>query len=208
MKYDITDFSTKDSSEYNSSVALYEDALNQVDSDLLNFKEASLYRDEIPTRLRRKTHNSPDFLDESKARKKMNADTSAIAELTNSVRINEELMFGAGQDALETELIKGGLGLDILKAFKKHNVTGKAIWDSLKSLKSYVGANTDILAAMDTLKDASEGKASEEEVETNETEDEDLDERISNKNTDILSEKVRNIQKRLAEKNLRRLLLK
>lgn len=208
MKYDITDFSTKDSSEYNNSVALYEDALSQVDSDLLNFKEASIYRDEIPTRLRKKTHNSPDFLDESKSRKKMNADTSAIAELTNTTRMNEELMFGAGQDALEAELIKGGLGLDILKAFKKHNVTGKAIWDSLKSLKSYVGANTDILAAMDTLKDASESIDSTEETETNEDENEDLDERASNKNTDALSEKVRNIQKRLAEKNLRKLLLK
>lgn len=222
MNYDITDFSTKDSSEYNNSIALYKDALKQVDSDLLNFKEASVYRDKIPTRLRKKTHNSPDFLDENKARRKMNADTSAIAELTDkySNRLSETLMFGSNKEDLENELIKGGLGKDILKVFKKHNITGKAIWDSLTSLKSYIGADPDILTSLQSLQslqsDSSEDvedenyDEDEDEEEDSSDESEDLEEEedleASNSDTDILSERFRNIQKRLAERNLRKLL--
>lgn len=217
MNYDITDFSTKDSSEYNNSIALYKDALKQVDSDLLNFKEASVYRDKIPTRLRKKTHNSPDFLDENKARRKMNADTSAIAELTDkySNRLSETLMFGSNKEDLENELIKGGLGKDILKVFKKHNITGKAIWDSLASLKSYIGADPDILTSLQSLQsdsseDVEDENYDEDEEEDSSDESEELEEEedleASNSDTDILSERFRNIQKRLAERNLRKLL--
>lgn len=226
MKRDITDFSMKDSSEYNKSVSMYADALDEVDSDLLSFEESFKYRDPIPTKLREKTHNSPDFLDEDRiAKRKMNADTNAVQELSEKYKnLKEELMFGSNQDDLEAELIQGGLGLDVLKAFKKHGVTGKAIWDSLKSLKSFLGADPSVMDAINELKDKanvvsdesdedvedetstdeSEEETADEEDSVNE--DEDLDEESDNEDAEVLSEKIKRIQKRIAEKRLRDML--
>lgn len=219
MKRDITDFSTKDSSEYKNSVAMYADALDEVDSDLLNFEESFKYRDPIPTKLREKTHNSADFLDEDRiARRKMNADTNAVQELSEKYNnLKEELMFGSNQNDLEVELIQGSLGLDILKVFKKHNITGSAIWESFKLLKSYIGATPDILEAINELKDKVNVVSDESDEETSdkskdeesvENEDEDLDEESDNTDTDteVLTEKIKNIQRRIAEKRLRDML--
>lgn len=221
MKRDITDFSTKDSSEYKNSVAMYADALDEVDSDLLNFEESFKYRDPIPTKLREKTHNSADFLDEDRiARRKMNADTNAVQELSEKYNnLKEELMFGSNQNDLEVELIQGSLGLDILKVFKKHNITGSAIWESFKLLKSYIGATPDILEAINELKDKVNAVSDEsDEDESEDTEDdkaastesvdEDLDEESDNTDTDteVLTEKIKNIQRRIAEKRLRDML--
>lgn len=210
MKRDITDFSTKDSSEYKNSVAMYADALDEVDSDLLNFEESFKYRDPIPTKLREKTHNSADFLDEDRiARRKMNADTNAVQELSEKYNnLKEELMFGSNQNDLEVELIQGSLGLDILKVFKKHNITGSAIWESFKLLKSYIGATPDILEAINELKDKVNVVSDESDEESVENEDEDLDEESDNTDTDteVLTEKIKNIQRRIAEKRLRDML--
>lgn len=223
MKRDITDFSTKDSSEYKNSVAMYADALDEVDSDLLNFEESFKYRDPIPTKLRKKTHNSADFLDEDRiARRKMNADTNAVQELSEKYNnLKEELMFGSNQNDLEVELIQGSLGLDILKVFKKHNITGSAIWESFKLLKSYIGATPDVLEAINELKDkvnvvsdeSDEDDSKDTDVEddkdnSTESDDEDLDEESDNNDTDteVLSEKIKNIQRRIAEKRLRDML--
>lgn len=227
-RQDITDFSSKDSREYEASVDLYNDALDEVDSDLLNFEDASACRDRIPTRLRRKTHNSVDFLDEDKiSRRKMNADTSAIQELAEKYegRFNEGLMFGATQKDLENEVTQGGLGLDLLKVFKKHNITGEAIWDSIKILKNLIGADPDILEAIETLKAKTNDKSEEvtddenteieddveddsvDESDTND--DENIEEALDEDSTNLkLSEQLKSLKRALAERNLRKMLSK
>lgn len=223
-RQDITDFSSKDSREYEASVDLYNDALDEVDSDLLNFEDASACRDRIPTRLRRKTHNSVDFLDEDKiSRRKMNADTSAIQELAEKYegRFNEGLMFGATQKDLENEVTQGGLGLELLKVFKKHNITGEAIWDSIKILKNFIGADPDILEAIETLRtktndefeevtDDESPEIEDDSVDESDTnDDENIEEALDEDSTNLkLSEQLKSLKRALAERNLRKMLSK
>lgn len=223
-RQDITDFSSKDSREYEASVDLYNDALDEVDSDLLNFEDASACRDRIPTRLRRKTHNSVDFLDEDKiSRRKMNADTSAIQELAEKYegRFNEGLMFGATQKDLENEVTQGGLGLELLKVFKKHNITGEAIWDSIKILKNLIGADPDVLEAIETLKtktndefeevtDDESPEIEDDSVDESDTnDDENIEEALDEDSTNLkLSEQLKSLKRALAERNLRKMLSK
>lgn len=219
MKYDITDFSAKDSKEYNESTSLYENALDEADNDLMSFKETRFCKGDIPTKLAKKTHNSPDFLDEEKIKqRKMNADTNATAELVGA-NINEALMFGATEEDLENELIDGGLGKDVLEVFKNHNITGKAIWDSLTKLKTYIGADPNIDEALNSVgsaEDSNEDESADTEEVADESSEDETSEETSDENVEEsteafptnLEEMVKSIRHKIAEKNLRNRYLK
>lgn len=212
MNYDITDFSAKDSKEYNSSTNLFEDAGRETSSLLEGFKDTFYYKDPIPTKLNKKTHNSEHYLDEDfLSKKKMNANTSAIKEL-----IKEQLMYGSTEEDLENELTDGGVAEEIAQVFANHGITGKAVKDSFKKLETYYGADFDVnefsngASDEDDFEDASEAESeSAEETVDSDVESDDSDGSIEEKFNNINKMFRRNlIEKRIkrrmiARRNLR-----
>lgn len=221
---DITDFSAKDSKGFNKSTALYADALEAADRSLLGFKE-STSGGKVTTFIRKKTHNSKQFLNEDyNNARKMNMNTNAVAEFVkaNKSKLKENLMFGATEEDLEKE-VTGSLGRDILAVFEAHNVTGKAVWDVIDILKNFVGKEPDIEELLtnwesnegDEDTDVDEGseedfsdEESEEDFdegsdETEETEDdEEMDESVE-EFPKTLEEMTKTLRRKIAEKRIR-----
>lgn len=193
---DITDFSARDSKQFNESVALYEKALGDTDRNLLNFREARRFSDEIPVHFGRKTRNSRHFLDEDRiASHKMNTKTNAIQEFVkeHQTALNETLRFGATKEDLENE-VKGDFGREVLEVLQKHNITGKAIWEALDVLKDLIGDSPDIDAAL--------GEWVSKTVEDEEVnEDESIDENKDNFPTN-LEEMTKTLRKKIAERRI------
>lgn len=208
MNYDITDFSAKDSKEYNSSTNLFEDAGRETSSLLEGFKDTFYYKDPIPTKLNKKTHNSEHYLDEDfLSKKKMNANTSAIKEL-----IKEQLMYGSTEEDLENELTDGGVAEEIAQVFANHGITGKAVKDSFKKLETYYGADFDVnefsngASDEDDFEDASgaESESAEETVDSD-VESDDSDGSIEEKFNNINKMFRRNlIEKRIKKRMIAR----
>lgn len=212
---DITDFSAKDSKGFNKSTALYADALEAADRSLLGFKE-STSGGKVTTFIRKKTHNSKQFLNEDyNNARKMNMNTNAVAEFVkaNKSKLKENLMFGATEEDLEKE-VTGSLGRDILAVFEAHNVTGKAVWDVIDILKNFVGKEPDIEELL-TNWESNEGdedtdvdEGSEEDFdegsdETEETEDdEEMDESVE-EFPKTLEEMTKTLRRKIAEKRIR-----
>lgn len=135
----ITDFSAKDSKEYNDSINLFDDAGRATSDELDDFQDTLYYKEEVAPEIKQKTHNAANFLDEDYlSKKKMNANTSAIQELT------EELMFGSTEEDLDTEITEGGLAQDIANTLQAHGITGSAVDDTFKKVKTYFGKDPDI----------------------------------------------------------------
>ena len=219
---DITDFSAKDSKSFNKSTALYADALEAADKSLLGFKE-STSSGKVTTFIRKKTHNSKQFLNEDyNNARKMNMNTNAVAEFVkaNKSKLKENLMFGATEEDLEKE-VTGSLGRDILAVFEAHNVTGKAVWEVIDILKNFVGKEPDIEELLtnwesnegDEDTDADEGseedfdEESEEDFdegsdETEETEDEEMEESVE-EFPKTLEEMTKALRRKIAEKRIR-----
>ena len=208
MNYDITDFSAKDSKEYDSSTNLFEDAGRETSSLLEGFKDTFYYKDPIPTKLNKKTHNSEHYLDEDfLSKKKMNANTSAIKEL-----IKEQLMYGSTEEDLENELTDGGVAEEIAQVFANHGITGKAVKDSFKKLETYYGADFDVnefsngASDEDDFEDASgaESESAEETVDSD-VESDDSDGSIEEKFNNINKMFRRNlIEKRIKKRMIAR----
>ena len=219
---DITDFSAKDSKGFNKSTALYADALEAADRSLLGFKE-STSGGKVTTFIRKKTHNSKQFLNEDyNNARKMNMNTNAVAEFVkaNKSKLKENLMFGATEEDLEKE-VTGSLGRDILAVFEAHNVTGKAVWDVIDILKNFVGKEPDIEELLtnwesnegdeDTDADSEEDFSDEESEEdfdegsdeTKETEDDgEMDESVE-EFPKTLEEMTKTLRRKIAEKRIR-----
>lgn len=219
---DITDFSAKDSKGFNKSTALYADALEAADRSLLGFKE-STSGGKVTTFIRKKTHNSKQFLNEDyNNARKMNMNTNAVAEFVkaNKSKLKENLMFGATEEDLEKE-VTGSLGRDILAVFEAHNVTGKAVWEVIDILKNFVGKEPDIEELLtnwesnegDEDSDVEEGseEGSEEDFdegtdETEETEETEEDEEMEESVEEFpktLEEMTQTLRRKIAEKRIR-----
>lgn len=201
MNYDITDFSAKDSKEYNSSTNLFEDAGSETSSLLEGFKDTFYYKDPIPTKLNKKTHNSEHYLDEDfLSKKKMNANTSAIKEL-----IKEQLMYGSTEEDLENELTDGGVAEEIAQVFANHGITGKAVKDSFKKLETYYGADFDV---NEFSNGASDEDFEDESGAESEGAEETVDSDVESDSDGSIEEKYNNINKmfrrNLIEKRIKR----
>lgn len=161
----ITDFSAKDSKEYNDSINLFDDAGRATSDELDDFQDTLYYKEEVAPEIKQKTHNAVNFLDEDYlSKKKMNANTSAIQELT------EELMFGSTEEDLDSEITDGGLAQDIANTLQAHGITGSAVDDTFKKIKTYFGKDPDISQfADDTVFEDEEDSADFED--TDDTED-------------------------------------
>lgn len=177
MKYrNVSDFSAKDSREYNRSMRLFEQASLEASNELETFQDALYNHSEIPTRLRQKSRNASNFLDEDYiSKRKMNANTNAVRELT------EKLMFGSTEEDLDLEITDGGVAKEIANVLVKHGITGKAAKQTLEKLVDFYGVNPDMEQFT---------KTEEEELET-----EDLNE--------ALQRTARTFKQRKAIKNLK-----
>lgn len=164
----ITDFSAKDSKEYNDSINLFDDAGRATSDELDDFQDTLYYKEEVAPEIKQKTHNAANFLDEDYlSKKKMNANTSAIQELT------EDLMFGSTEDDLDNEITEGGLAQDIANTLQAHGITGSAVDDTFKKVKTYFGKDPDIAQfADDTVFEGEEDSADFEDTnDADDTED-------------------------------------
>ena len=210
---DITDFSARDSKRFNRSAALYEDALKEADGCLRNFRD-SMYYEGVVTEIKKKTHNSKDFLNESKNKsRKMNMNTNAVEELIKAKgrNLKETLMLGSTKEDLEDELENGTLGLDILQVFLNHNITGAMVWQALDVLKDMVGAEPDVedlinnwsVEGEETEEDVSDDEGDEEVEDTEEDtgEDEEMEESVQFPKS--MNEMTRQLRRHIAEKRLR-----
>lgn len=157
----ITDFSAKDSKEYNDSINLFDDAGRATSDELDDFQDTLYYKEEVAPEIKQKTHNAVNFLDEDYlSKKKMNANTSAIQELT------EELMFGSTEEDLDSEITDGGLAQDIANTLQAHGITGSAVDDTFKKVKTYFGKDPDISQfADDTVFEDEEDSADFEDTD-------------------------------------------
>lgn len=208
---DITDFSARDSKRFNRSAALYEDALKEADGCLRNFRD-SMYYEGVVTEIKKKTHNSKDFLNESKNRK-MNMNTNAVEELIKAKgkNLKETLMLGSTKEDLEEELENGTLGLDILQVFLNHNITGAMVWQALDVLKDMVGAEPDVEDLINNWQ--VEGEETEEDVSDEEEVDDTADEEEDTGDDEEMEESVqfpksmdemtRQLRRHIAERRLR-----
>lgn len=207
---DITDFSARDSKRFNRSAALYEDALKEADGCLRNFRD-SMYYEGVVTEIKKKTHNSKDFLNESKNRK-MNMNTNAVEELIKAKgkNLKETLMLGSTKEDLEEELENGTLGLDILQVFLNHNITGAMVWQALDVLKDMVGAEPDVEDLINNWQvegeETEEDVSDEEEVddttdEEEDTGDEEMEESVQFPKS--MDEMTRQLRRHIAERRLR-----
>lgn len=208
---DITDFSARDSKRFNRSAALYEDALKEADGCLRNFRD-SMYYEGVVTEIKKKTHNSKDFLNESKNRK-MNMNTNAVEELIKAKgkNLKETLMLGSTKEDLEEELENGTLGLDILQVFLNHNITGAMVWQALDVLKDMVGAEPDVEDLINNWQ--VEGEEAEEDVSDEEEVDDTADEEEDTGDDEEMEESVqfpksmdemtRQLRRHIAERRLR-----
>lgn len=208
---DITDFSARDSKRFNRSAALYEDALKEADGCLRNFRD-SMYYEGVVTEIKKKTHNSKDFLNESKNRK-MNMNTNAVEELIKAKgkNLKETLMLGSTKEDLEEELENGTLGLDILQVFLNHNITGAMVWQALDVLKDMVGAEPDVEDLINNWQ--VEGEEAEEDVSDEEEVDDTADEEEYTGDDEEMEESVqfpksmdemtRQLRRHIAERRLR-----
>lgn len=160
----ITDFSAKDSKEYNDSINLFDDAGRATSDELDDFQDTLYYKEEVAPEIKQKTHNAVNFLDEDYlSKKKMNANTSAIQELT------EELMFGSTEEDLDNEITDGGLAQDIANTLQAHGITGSAVEDTFKKVKTYFGKDPDIAQfADDTVFEDEEDSADFEDTDDTE----------------------------------------
>lgn len=227
---DITDFSAS-SRKYDEDMALINEGYEASTKDLLTFSESSKNRSRIETHINKKVSNDKDFLNEKVQRaKNMNADTNATAELANRYRqrkLHEKLMYGSSKEDLTKEIVQGGLGKDIFLTMKKHGITGSAIWDTLKQLKSYAGSDNDINDLIDQLTQEQETSGTEEDEAAEETAEEDVgdfdeanDENASEEEPtedsendeesvqESLEEQVKALRKSLAIRNLKNQLKK
>lgn len=161
----VSDFSAKDSKEYNDSVKLFEAAGNATSEVLEEFKDTLYYQEAIPTHLKAKTHNSSHFLDEDYlSKKKMNANTSALKELT------EELMFGSTEEDLDAEVVDGGVATEIAGVLAQHGITGKAVKDTFDKVQNFFGKDPDTSELAGGFEDATDDEDSE--IEDEDTSDE------------------------------------
>ena len=161
----VSDFSAKDSKEYNDSVKLFEAAGNATSEVLEEFKDTLYYQEAIPTHLKAKTHNSSHFLDEDYlSKKKMNANTSALKELT------EELMFGSTEEDLDAEIVDGGVATEIANVLAQHGITGKAVKDTFDKVQNFFGKDPDTSELAGGFEDAADDEDSE--IEDEDTSDE------------------------------------
>jgi hypothetical protein len=171
---------------------LYEDALNEADQDIMNFNNARRPEASIPLSFKEKSHNKPGFL--TSERKNFSTKTNALLEFVENNKMNEALMYGATQEDLEKE-VQGEFGKEILEVCKEHNITGSAIFDAFDIMKSIIGDDPDVNAAIASW--GGDSSESEEEAE-GEDEDEEIEESFKS-----LDEMTRAIRKRIAEKRLR-----
>lgn len=200
----ITDFSAKDSTEYESNIALFEEAEARTSETLENYRDTLFNNSEIPTRLPRKTRNSARFLDEDfLTGRKMNSDTNATEEL-----LQEKLMFGSTEADLDDEILAGGVSREVAEIFQQHGITGKAVKQTFKKLGSYYGESPDIekLATEDISdEEISEDEYAEDELEdtsaeTASEEDEEVQESLEEK----FYRTNKAFRKLLAERNLKK----
>lgn len=192
---DITDFSAKKAGYIRANRSLYEDALNEADQDIMNFNNARRPEASIPLSFKEKSHNKPGFL--TSERKNFSTKTNALLEFVENNKMNEALMYGATQEDLEKE-VQGEFGKEILEVCKEHNITGSAIFDAFDIMKSIIGDDPDVNAAIASWggdSDESEGSEGDEEVSDD---DEEIEESFKS-----LDEMTRAIRKRIAEKRLR-----
>ena len=175
----VSDFSAKDSKEYNDSVKLFEAAGNATSEVLEEFKDTLYYQEAIPTHLKAKTHNSSHFLDEDYlSKKKMNANTSALKELT------EELMFGSTEEDLDAEIIDGGVAKEIADVLAQHGITGKAVKDTFDKIQNFFGEDPDTSELAGGFEDATDDDE-DSEIEDEDTSDEiDPDEVVADMEAD------------------------
>lgn len=200
---DITDFSAKDSKEYNTSMMLFAESGDTADRELTNFQETLYCQEDIPTRLNKKTHNSKHFLDEDYLiGKKMNADTSAIKELT------EELKYGSTEEDLDAEITDGGVATEIAEVLATHGITGKAVKDTFDKVEAFFGKDPDTTELAGGESDEMQDDFEDEEVPEEATENEEpVEDEEPEPVEESLQEKLdiasKMFKKTIAEKSLR-----
>lgn len=213
MRYDVADFSAKDSEEYNASINLFKDAADEADSDIYEFEDYRYYKDDIPTEFAEKTHNSDNFLDEDYlSKKKMHHDTSAIKELT------EELAYGSTEDDLDNEITDGGVAEEIANVLKAHNITKSAVKKTLNKVDQFFGTSPDLMDEnndevseneeasdeTDSTDETSEDETTEETSDS--TESEEPVEECIEESRKVLKAKLVEMKKELAKRHLKALL--
>lgn len=203
----ITDFSARDSKTFDESTRLFEEAGVESSKELRCFADNIYNRSGIVTKIKPKTRNAKNFLDEDfQAHRKMNENTSAIQELT------EALMYGSTEEDLEMEITEGGVADEVAEVFARHGITGNAVKDTFKKLETYYGkepnmANmADFANEEDEAEDDSDMGPSEEDL-TDEAEDEESLEEKYSKVNDLLRkvEATKNLKKRFSESKKRSL---
>lgn len=204
----ITDFSARDSKAFDESTRLFEEAGVESSKELRCFADNIYNRSGIVTKIKPKTRNAKNFLDEDfQAHRKMNENTSAIQELT------EALMYGSTEEDLEMEITEGGVADEVAEVFARHGITGNAVKDTFKKLETYYGKEPNMANMADfanneedEVEDDSDMGPSEEDL-TDEAEDEESLEEKYSKANDLLRkvEATKNLKKRFSESKKRSL---
>lgn len=147
----ISDFSSKNSKAYEDNMRLFAEAGDKSSNLFEDLSGRPFYKSPIPTRLREKTHNSPNFLDEDyQSKRKMRADTSALEEFTgirskgHKSALNEMLMYGSTEDDLDEEITEGGVATEIAEILEKHGITGEMVHKTFNKLEKFYGSNPDV----------------------------------------------------------------
>lgn len=204
MTGDITDFSSKDSKEYNTSMMLFAESGDVADKELSSFQETLYCQESIPTQLRRKSHNSKHFLDEDYLiGKKMNADTSAIKELT------EELKYGSTEEDLDAEITDGGVAAEIAGVLANHGITGKAVKDTFTKVENFFGKDPD---TSELAGGSTEDVEADTEDDFDETSEEETEEPVEDEEPEPVEESLEEklaltskmLKRKVAEKALRK----
>lgn len=202
---DITDFSAKKSGSIIKNRSLFEDALKEADADILDFAHARRTSPEIPTNFNKKTGNRKDFLFEKK--NVYSTKTNAVQELLENHRVEEALMYGATEEDLEQE-VAGTFGVEILEVCKNHNITGTAIFDAFEILKTMLGEDPDVNAAIASWgSEPGEQEVVEDDSEDEGEEDEEIEESLQEakrrENYKFVKEMTRNLKRKIAEEKIR-----